>query len=45
VPTCGLPALLSASAIQQWYVPGLPVEAVAITIVLLFSFVNICGIK
>jgi len=45
VPTCGLTALLSASAIQQWYVPGLPVEAVAITIVLLFSFVNICGIK
>jgi len=45
VPTCGLTALLSASAIQQWYVPGLPVEAVAITIVLLFSFVNLCGIK
>ena len=31
VPTCGLTALLSASAIQQWYVPGLPVEAVAIS--------------
>jgi diguanylate cyclase (GGDEF)-like protein len=45
VPTCGLTALLSASAIQQWYVPGLPVEAVAITIVCLFSFVNVCGIK
>jgi amino acid permease len=45
VPTCGLTALLSASAIQQWYVPGLPDEAVAITIVLLFSFVNLCGIK
>jgi diguanylate cyclase (GGDEF)-like protein len=45
VPTCGLTALLSASAIQQWYVPSLPVEAVAITIVCLFSFVNLCGIK
>ena len=33
VPTCGLTALLSASAIQQWYLPGLPVEAVAIAIV------------
>src|SRR6202158_3602755 len=45
VPTCGLTALLSSAAIQQWYLPGLPVEAVAITIVLLFTFVNLCGIK
>ena len=40
VPTCGLTALLSASAFQHWYFPGLPVEAVAITIVCFFSFVN-----
>ena len=45
IPTCGLTALLSASALQQWYFPGLPVEAVAITIVLTFSLVNLCGIK
>ena len=45
VPTCGLTALLSASAFQQWYFPGLPVEAVAIIIVAFFSFVNFCGIK
>jgi diguanylate cyclase (GGDEF)-like protein len=45
IPTCGLTALLSASALQQWYFPGLPVEAVAITIVLTFTFVNLCGIK
>jgi diguanylate cyclase (GGDEF)-like protein len=45
VPTCGLTALLSASAFQQWYFPGLPVEAVAIIIVCFFSFVNLCGIK
>jgi hypothetical protein len=45
VPTCGLTALLSASAFQQWYFPGLPVEAVAITIVGFFSVVNLCGIK
>ena len=44
VPTCGLTALLSASALQQWYMPGLPVEAVAIAIVSFFTFVNICGI-
>jgi diguanylate cyclase (GGDEF)-like protein len=45
IPTCGLTALLSAAAIQQWYLPSLPVEAVAITIVLLFTAVNLCGIK
>jgi diguanylate cyclase (GGDEF)-like protein len=45
VPTCGLTALLSASAFQQWYFPWLPVEAVAIIIVCFFSFVNLCGIK
>jgi hypothetical protein len=31
IPTCGLTALLSASALQQWYFPHLPVEAVEIT--------------
>jgi diguanylate cyclase (GGDEF)-like protein len=45
VPTCGLTALLSAAAIQQWYLPWLPVEAVAIAIVCFFTFVNLCGIK
>ena len=45
VPTCGLTALLSASAIQQWYLPGLPVEWVACALVALFTFVNLCGIK
>ena len=45
VPTCGLTALLSAAAIQQWYFPSLPVEAVAIGIVGFFTFVNLCGIE
>jgi diguanylate cyclase (GGDEF)-like protein len=45
VPTCGLTALLSASAIQQWYLPGLPVAAVASTIVIAFTVVNFCGIQ
>jgi len=44
VPTCGLTALLSASAIQQWYLPNLPVEAVACALVALFTAVNLCGI-
>jgi diguanylate cyclase (GGDEF)-like protein len=45
VPTCGLTALLSASAIQQWYLPELPVAAVACAIVTAFTLVNLCGIK
>src|SRR3982751_1561496 len=45
VPTCGLTALLSASAIQQWYLPSLPVELVACSLVALFTVVNLCGIK
>jgi diguanylate cyclase (GGDEF)-like protein len=45
VPTCGLTALLSASAIQQWYVPGLPVGVVASALVALFTVVNLCGIR
>jgi diguanylate cyclase (GGDEF)-like protein len=45
IPTCGLTALLSASAIQQWYFPGLPVELVAIFILSFFTFVALCGIK
>ncbi len=45
VPTCGLTALLSASAIQQWYLPGLPVELVACGLVLFFAGVNMCGVR
>src|SRR5215470_1857489 len=45
VPTCGLTAPLSSAAIQQWYFPSLPVAAVATTIVLFFTLVNLCGIK
>jgi two-component sensor histidine kinase/amino acid transporter len=45
VPTCGLTALLSASAIQQWYLPGISVPLLASVIVVLFTAVNLCGVK
>ncbi len=45
VPTCGLTALLSASAIHQWYLPGWPVPLLAVSIVLAFTAVNLCGVK
>lgn len=45
VPTCGLTALLSASAIHQWYLPHISVPALAIALVLLFMGVNLCGVR
>jgi amino acid transporter len=45
VPTCGLTALLSASAIKQWFLPGASVPAVACGIVALFTIVNLVGVK
>ena len=45
VPTCGWTALLSASAIHQWYLPGVPVPATAVGLVLIFAGFNLCGIR
>ncbi len=45
VPTCGLTALLSASAINQWYAPWFPVPLMAGCIVAIFAGVNLCGVK
>ncbi len=45
VPTCGLTALLSASAINQWYLPWIPVPVLASFIVLTFTVINLCGVK
>lgn len=45
VPTCGLTALLSASAIQQWFAPFVSVQWLASGIVACFVVVNLCGIR
>ena len=45
VPTCGVTALLSASAIQQWYLPSVSVPLLASLIVAVFTAVNLCGVK
>ena len=45
VPTCGLTAILSATAIHDWYLPGLPVTALAVGIVVAFTLLNLAGIK
>src|ERR1043166_89296 len=45
VPTCGLTAILSASAIHEWYLPWAPVTALASPIVVVLTIVNLCGIR
>src|SRR5580704_9875165 len=45
VPTCGLTALLSASALHQWYLPGVPVPLLASGLVLAFTGLNLAGIQ
>lgn len=45
VPTCGLTAILSASAIHSWYLPAVPIHLLASAIVGLFTVVNLLGIR
>ena len=45
VPTCGVTAILSATAINQWCLPWCPVPVLACGLVLLFAALNLCGIK
>jgi len=45
VPTCGLTAILSASAITQWYLPNVPVPPLAVGLVLVFTLVNLAGVR
>jgi diguanylate cyclase (GGDEF)-like protein len=43
--TCGITALLSASAIHQWFLPGIPVNLLAIAIIGAFVALNLCGLR
>jgi two-component system, sensor histidine kinase len=45
VPTCGLTAILSASAINSWFLPDVPVTPMAVGLVLFFMGVNLCGVS
>jgi diguanylate cyclase (GGDEF)-like protein/PAS domain S-box-containing protein len=45
VPTCGLTSLLSAAALHEWYLPQVPVTVLAITILLVFTFVTFRGVR
>jgi hypothetical protein len=43
VPTCGLTALLSASALHHWYLHSVPIKLLAVAIVVLFTLLNLAG--
>ena len=45
VPTCGLTAILSASALHQWYLPAVPVPLLASGLVLALTALNLAGIQ
>ena len=45
MPTCGLTALLSASAIHQWYLPTIDTTLIACVIVAGFTLVNLAGVR
>ncbi|MEA2157594.1 MAG: hypothetical protein QOE11_3734 [Solirubrobacteraceae bacterium] len=45
VPTCGFTAILSASALHQWYLPFIPVTPLAIAIVVAFAAINLMGVR
>jgi diguanylate cyclase (GGDEF)-like protein len=45
VPTCGLTALLSASALHQWYLPAIPVTPLAVALVIIFTLANLAGLR
>src|SRR3954462_10543812 len=44
IPTCGLTAILSATAIHELYLPAVPIPALASLLVLGFAGVNLCGV-
>ena len=45
VPTCGFTAILSATALHEWFLPWIPVTPLAIAVVLLFAGINLLGVR
>ncbi len=45
VPTCGFTAILSATALHEWYLPWIPVTPLAIAVVLAFTGINLLGVR
>jgi diguanylate cyclase (GGDEF)-like protein len=45
IPTCGVTAILSASAIGQWCLPAVSVPLIACVLVSAFTALNLCGVR
>jgi diguanylate cyclase (GGDEF)-like protein len=45
IPTCGFTAILSATALHEWYVPFVPITPLAIGIILIFVGINLLGVR
>ena len=45
IPTCGLTAILSATALHTWYLPFIPITPLAIGIIVVFVGINLMGVK
>ena len=45
VPTCGFTAILSATALHEWYLPFIPITPLAIAVVLAFTGINLLGVR
>ncbi len=45
VPTCGVCALLSAGAINQWFLPSIPVSILACLLIAFFAVINLLGVR
>lgn len=45
VAGCGATAILAAAAVHAWCLPGVPISAIACTIVVAFTLINLCGVQ
>jgi len=40
-----LTAILSATAITEWFLPGIPISILAVFLVPAFTAINLCGVR
>ena len=45
IPTCGFTAILSATALHEWYLPFIPITPLAVGIILAFLTINLLGVR
>jgi diguanylate cyclase (GGDEF)-like protein len=45
IPTCGFTAILSATALHEWYLPFIPVTPLAVGIIVTFLVINLLGVR